>query len=54
MKLYLHILIVTVLVILTFILYNKGFGAIPFLLTGIYLSYICIKELNYYKKSKRM
>ena len=54
MKLYHHFLIVTVLVILTILLYDEGFGAIPFLLAAIYLGYICMKEIMYYKKSKRM
>ena len=53
-KLYQHVLIISVLITLIVMLYNKGYGAIPFLLAGLYLGYFCLKEIKYYKKSKRM
>ena len=33
-KLYIHILIIAILATLIFLLYDKGLGAIPFLLSG--------------------
>ncbi|MBE1555731.1 hypothetical protein [Sporosarcina limicola] len=53
MKLYHHLLIIAVIVTLIIFLYNDGFGAIPFLLAGIYLGFICVKEYRNFKKSKR-
>ncbi|CAM3136069.1 hypothetical protein FITA111629_05630 [Filibacter tadaridae] len=54
MKLHQHIFIIVVLVILTILLYDKGFGAVPFLLAALYLGFISMKELKHFKKSKRM
>ncbi len=53
-KLYIHILIIAILATLIFLLYDKGLGAIPFLLSGAYLVFICVKELRHSKKNKRM
>jgi hypothetical protein len=53
-KVYIHILIIAILATLTIVLYDKGLGAIPFLLSGVYLGFICVKELQHFKKSKRL
>ncbi|WP_342513259.1 hypothetical protein MKY34_00275 [Sporosarcina sp. FSL K6-1522] len=49
-----HIVIIAILVILVFLLYGDGFGAIPFLLAAIYFGIIGIKELRHLNKSKRL
>lgn len=54
MNLFKHIIIITVLVLLTYFLYGENLGAIPFLLTAIYLGWIVVKELKSLRKSKRM
>lgn len=54
MKPYHHVLIIAMLVFLIILLYGDGFGAIPFLLSALYLISICVKELRHFKKSKRL
>lgn len=54
MKRYHDVMIIVILVTLIFFLYDKGLGAIPLLLTGVYLGFICVKEIRYFKKSKRL
>ncbi|WP_342508427.1 hypothetical protein [Sporosarcina sp. FSL K6-2383] len=49
-----HIAIVTVIIILIYVLYDDGLGAIPFLLAAIYLCGIIIKELKSLSRSKRL
>lgn len=51
-KLYHHIVIISILAILTYFLYGDGFGIIPFILTTIYLAYITYKEVKEWKNQK--
>jgi hypothetical protein len=49
-----HFIIIAVLILLIYFLYDDGLGFIPFLLAAIYFGWIVIKELNSLRKCKRM
>lgn len=46
MKLYMHIVIITSLILFTAFFYQAGFGSVSFLLTTIYLSTIFVFEIR--------
>lgn len=53
MKLYQHVLVIGIISLLIYFLYDEGFGAIPFSLASVYLGYLSIKEFQRFKQSKR-
>ncbi|BAQ09877.1 hypothetical protein OXB_1406 [Bacillus sp. OxB-1] len=54
MKYTVHLVVIIILVILTFLLYGNDLGAIPFLLAAIYLIYISVLEFRQFRRSKRL
>ena len=48
-----HYIIITICVILTFFLYNKALGSIPFMILALYLFYFGWTQLDPRKKKTR-
>ncbi|CEG21916.1 hypothetical protein BN1080_00836 [Planococcus massiliensis] len=53
MSKYAHYLIIFLCLILTFFLYNKALGSIPFLILSLYLFYFGWRQLGSRKKKTR-
>lgn len=48
-----HLVIIITLITLTYLLYGKGLGAIPFLLAAIYLLTVSWKEFRRFRSRRR-
>ncbi|WOV84642.1 hypothetical protein PGH26_01590 [Sporosarcina jeotgali] len=53
MKIALHLVIIITLIVLTYLLYGEGFGAIPFLLAAVYLLVISWKEFKRFRRTRK-
>ncbi|WP_179860798.1 hypothetical protein [Sporosarcina koreensis] len=53
MKTAVHLVIIITLITLTYLLYGKGLGAIPFLLAAIYLLTVTWKEFRRFRSRRR-
>ncbi|WP_432354025.1 hypothetical protein [Sporosarcina sp. A2] len=53
MKMMLHLVIIITLIVLTYVLYGKGLGAIPFLLAAAYLLMISWRELKRFRNRRK-
>lgn len=49
----LHLVIIITLIVLTYLLYGEGFGAVPFLLTAVYLFFISWTELKRFRSNRK-
>lgn len=49
-----HVLIVGLCIVLTFVLYNKMLSAIPLLFLSGYLFFLVLRQVSFIKKNKRM
>lgn len=50
----LHLVIIIILIALTYLLYGKGFGAVPFLLAAVYLLVISGKEFKRFRTNRKV
>lgn len=54
LKVAVHLVIIISLIVLTWLLYGQGLGAIPFLLAAAYLFAVTWKEFKQYRRKKRV
>ncbi|GKV69129.1 hypothetical protein NCCP2716_16270 [Sporosarcina sp. NCCP-2716] len=54
MKVAVHLVIIISLIVLTWLLYGQGLGAIPFLLAAAYLLAVTWKEFRRYRRKSRV